>query len=66
MKLCTQIATTLLLISGIFGCRTFMKKPDSSLKLTPVTIGLRDFANVEILSGLVVGDIVSTGTIETK
>ena len=44
----------------------FVVQPDNSLKLTPVTIGLRDFANVEILSGLVVGDIVSTGTIETK
>jgi len=44
----------------------FVVQPDNSLKLTPVTIGLRDFANVEILSGLKAGDIVSTGTIETK
>ena len=44
----------------------FVVQPDSSLKLTPITIGLRDFANVEVLSGLKTGDIVSTGTVETK
>lgn len=36
------------------------------LKLTPVKVGLRDFANAEILSGLEAGDIVSTGIVETK
>jgi multidrug efflux pump subunit AcrA (membrane-fusion protein) len=36
------------------------------LKLTPVKVGLRDFANAEILSGLEAGDIVSTGVVETK
>lgn len=44
----------------------FLVQPDGSLKLTPVTIGLRDVANVQILSGLKVGDVVSTGVVETK
>ncbi len=44
----------------------FVVQPDGSLKLTPVTVGLRDFANAEILNGLKVGDVVSTGTVETK
>lgn len=44
----------------------FVVAPDGSLKLTPVKIGLRDFANFEILSGVEVGDVVSTGTVETK
>jgi len=44
----------------------FVVQPDGQLKLTPVTVGLRDFANVQILSGLQAGDIVSTGTVETK
>lgn len=44
----------------------FVVQPDGTLKLTPVTIGLRDFANAEVLSGLKAGDVVSTGTVETK
>jgi multidrug efflux pump subunit AcrA (membrane-fusion protein) len=44
----------------------FVVQADGELKLTPVTIGLRDFANAEILSGLQAGDIVSTGIVETK
>ena len=44
----------------------FVLQSDGSLKMTPVTVGLRDFANAEILSGLKVGDVVSTGTVETK
>ncbi len=44
----------------------FVVSPDGQLKMTPVTVGLRDFANAEILSGLKVGDVVSTGTVETK
>ena len=43
-----------------------MVQADGELKLTPVTVGLRDFANAEILSGLQAGDIVSTGNVETK
>jgi HlyD family secretion protein len=44
----------------------FIVQPDGSLKLTPVTTGLRDLANVQILSGLKAGDVVSTGVVETK
>jgi hypothetical protein len=44
----------------------FVVQADGELKLTPVTVGLKDFANAEILSGLQAGDVVSTGTIETK
>ncbi len=44
----------------------FVVSSDGQLKMTPVTVGLRDFANAEILSGLKVGDVVSTGTVETK
>ena len=44
----------------------FVVQADGTLKLTPVTMGLRDFANAEILSGLEAGDIVSTGIVETK
>lgn len=44
----------------------FVVQSDGSLKLTPVTIGLRDFANAQVLSGLNTGDVVSTGTVETK
>ena len=44
----------------------FVVSADGQLAMTPVTVGLRDFANAEILSGLKVGDVVSTGTVETK
>ncbi|MFZ5821500.1 MAG: efflux RND transporter periplasmic adaptor subunit [Chloroflexota bacterium] len=44
----------------------FVVQADGSLQMTPVTVGLRDYANAEILSGLKVGDVVSTGTVETK
>jgi len=44
----------------------FVVQPDGQLKLTPVTVGLRDFANAQILTGLKAGDVVSTGTVETK
>jgi HlyD family secretion protein len=44
----------------------FIVQAGGSLKMTPVEVGLRDFANAEILSGLNVGDVVSTGTVETK
>lgn len=44
----------------------FTVQADGSLKLTPVVVGLRDFANVEIISGVEIGDVVSTGTLETK
>jgi len=44
----------------------FVVQTDGQLQLTPVTVGLRDYANAEILSGLMAGDVVSTGTVETK
>jgi HlyD family secretion protein len=44
----------------------FIVQADGQLVMTPVTVGLRDFANAEILSGVKAGDVVSTGTIETK
>ncbi len=44
----------------------FVVKDDGQLELRPVTVGLRDFANAEILSGLARGDVVSTGTVETE
>ena len=44
----------------------FLVSPDGQLQMTPVTVGLRDFANAEILSGVEIGDVVSTGTVETK
>ena len=44
----------------------FLVGANDELTMTPVTVGLRDFANAEILSGLKAGDVVSTGTVETK
>ena len=44
----------------------FVLQEDGTLKFTPVKIGLRDFATVEILEGLSGGEVVSTGTVETK
>jgi RND family efflux transporter MFP subunit len=44
----------------------FVVQSNGEMRMTPVTIGLRDFANVEITSGLKVGDLVSTGTVEIK
>lgn len=44
----------------------FVQAADGTLKMTPVTVGLRDIATVQILSGVQDGDIVSTGLVETK
>lgn len=44
----------------------FIVQVDGSLKMTPVTVGLKDFANAQIVSGVKVGDVVSTGTVVTK
>ena len=44
----------------------FVVKEDNSLEMRVVQTGLRDFANVEILSGLARGDVVSTGTVATE
>jgi HlyD family secretion protein len=44
----------------------FVVQADGQLKATPVSVGLMDFTNAEILSGLQAGDIVSTGNVETN
>ncbi len=43
----------------------FVVQPEGALKLTPVTVGLKDFTHAEIKSGLNPGDVVSTGVVET-
>ena len=43
----------------------FVVLPNGELELRPVEVGLRDFANAQILSGLQAGDVVSTGTVNT-
>jgi HlyD family secretion protein len=42
----------------------FVVQPDGDLVLRPVEVGLQDFVNAEILSGLEVGEVVSTGVEE--
>ncbi len=44
----------------------FVVQADGSLKMVPVTVGLKDYANAQILSGLQAGDLISTGAVETK
>jgi len=44
----------------------FVVQPDESLRMVMVSVGLRDYANAEILSGLNPGDLISTGAVETK
>ena len=44
----------------------FVVKDDGQLEMRTVTVGLRDFANAEILSGLAKGEVISTGTVETE
>jgi multidrug efflux pump subunit AcrA (membrane-fusion protein) len=44
----------------------FIVDANGQLILTPVEVGLVDYANAEILSGLKIGDVVSTGNVETK
>ena len=39
---------------------------DGQPKMRPVEVGIMDFANAEILSGLEKGDIISTGIVETE
>ena len=42
----------------------FVVKADGALELRPVEIGLRDFVNAQVLSGLQRNDVVSTGTVD--
>jgi HlyD family secretion protein len=44
----------------------FVVKEDGSLEMRPVEVGLMDFANAEILSGLQQGERVSTGIVATN
>jgi hypothetical protein len=39
---------------------------DGEPRLNPVTVGLMDYAYAEIQSGLEVGDVVTTGIVETE
>jgi multidrug efflux pump subunit AcrA (membrane-fusion protein) len=43
----------------------FVVQPDGELALRPVEVGLMDFVNAEIISGLELGEIVSLGVEET-
>ena len=43
-------------------CAVFVVQPDGELELRPVEVGLKDFVNAEILSGLKLGEVVSLGT----
>ncbi|MDY7079617.1 MAG: efflux RND transporter periplasmic adaptor subunit [Chloroflexota bacterium] len=43
----------------------FVVQPDGELALRPVEVGLMDFVNAEIVSGLELGEIVSMGVEET-
>ena len=44
----------------------FVVDAGGKLTLRPVEIGLKDFANAEVLSGLAKGEVVSTGTVEVE
>jgi len=44
----------------------FVVKDDASLEMRPVEVGLMDYSNAEITSGLEVGEQVSTGIVETN
>jgi HlyD family secretion protein len=43
----------------------FVARPDGGLEMRLVEVGLQDFVNAEILSGLEAGDVVSTGVAES-
>jgi multidrug efflux pump subunit AcrA (membrane-fusion protein) len=43
----------------------FVVQPDGELLLRPVRVGLQDYVNAEILSGLELGEVVSTGVEES-
>ena len=44
----------------------FVVQADGELEMRPVEVGLMDYANAEIISGLEMGDEVSTGIVETE
>ena len=43
----------------------FVVNSDGELEMRPVEVGLKDFVNAEIISGLELGDVVSTGMTES-
>ncbi len=51
---------------GVNQYGVFVVKSDGQLELRPVVVGLRDFANAEIVSGLQKGETVSTGASATE
>jgi multidrug efflux pump subunit AcrA (membrane-fusion protein) len=44
----------------------FVVGADGELEMRPVEVGLMDYANAEITSGLEMGEEVSTGIVETN
>jgi RND family efflux transporter MFP subunit len=44
----------------------FVVDEEGELALRPIEVGLTDFANAEVLSGLELGEVVSTGIVETQ
>jgi RND family efflux transporter MFP subunit len=44
----------------------FVMQPDGELEMRPVEVGLKDLVNAEILSGIKVGEAVSTGIAESS
>jgi len=44
----------------------FVVRPDGELELRPVTVGLKDFVNAEVVAGLEDGEVVSLGTSGTS
>ena len=49
---------------GASSYAVFVVGNDGELEMRPVEVGLKDFANAEIISGLEKGEIVSTGTVD--
>jgi HlyD family secretion protein len=43
----------------------FVVQPDGEMMLRPVEVGLMDFVNAEIISGLELGEVISTGVEES-
>lgn len=51
---------------GVGEYAVFVVKEDGSLEMRPVKVGLMDYANAQIISGLEMGEQVSTGIVETN
>ncbi|MBE9506740.1 MAG: hypothetical protein IMY86_01710 [Chloroflexi bacterium] len=46
-------------------CVVFVVNSGGELEMRPVEVGLKDYVNAEIVSGLELGEVVSTGTAES-